>query len=155
VYKYNQYPGQKSWSFRFRKTTSGEAFLYPGIKISLLFMLPAPQHAPPAYNWLPGNIHDLNMIRKVVPRCIEITTLVYPIAVDISSLQKCDLIHHFPDRHGWASFAMPFCQFAGFEIPMPFLLPKEELDFCRCNKYRPRVSKRCGEKQHRSVFCQN
>jgi hypothetical protein len=104
-------------------------------------MLPAPQHAPPAYNWLPGNIHDLNMIRKVVPRCIEITTLVYPIAVDISSLQKCDLIHHFPDRHGWASFAMPFCQFAGFEIPMPFLLPKEELDFCRCNKYRPRVSK--------------
>jgi hypothetical protein len=63
-------------------------------------MLPAPQHAPSAYNWLPGNIHDLNMIRKVVPRCIEITTLVYPIAVDISSLQKSDLIHHFPDRHG-------------------------------------------------------
>ena len=95
----------------FWKTTSGEAFLYPGIKISLLFMLPAPQHAPSAYNWLPGNIHDLNMIRKVVPCCIEITTLVYPIAVDISSLQKCDWIHHFPDRHGWASFAMPFCQF--------------------------------------------
>jgi hypothetical protein len=121
---YNQYPGQKSWSFRFRKTTSGEAFLYPGIKISLLFMLPAPQHAPSAYNWLPGNIHDLNMIRKVVPCCIEITTLVYPIAVDTSSLQKIDWIHHFPDRQlGKLRHAfLPICRF--FEIPWPFCCQK-------------------------------
>lgn len=109
-------------------------------------MLPAPQHAPSAYNWLPGNIHDLNMIRKVVPCCIKITTLAYPIAVDISSLQKCAWIHYFPDRHGWASFALPFCQFAGFEIPRPFRCQKRDWISVDAN-IAPESRKECGGKE--------